>query len=689
MNILLSTSPHVRHPGVLQSDFQINPTVMLPFSPIGLLSLISAVRLSLQIEPTLFDLNRRIIDGTIPVGPGFYSSAAESLCSAAPDMMGFMTENESYHHILQISREVKRLRPSCIVVLGGPHASAVAAATLRSYDCIDYVLQGEGEVSFPELVRHCMEGDPRPVAGVWQRSTGGEVVFGGERSLIEDLDTLPYPAYELYQPDLEEEIFFEVGRGCPFQCTFCSTAPFWKRTHRVKSGTRIVEELLHVIRLYGCRRMHFIHDLFTTSNAWVREVCEALRRAGTPVRWTCSSRSDTVDAQLLELMAAAGCSAIYFGLESGSARILHEIRKHIDLAHSFDTLAHCQAAGIVVNAGFIGGFPGEDIHSLAETFDAYATALEMGCAPVHLFQFTPYEDSSIIGQLDARICTGHFLDLPLGHDLDIANRKLVASDAVLFGHYHRPWRREADGIGEELIDALEEFPPLVSSAILPTLALARLAGGMFEVFKRWVTWISNYNEARGAEPFRRCFGSPMLFVEFLVDQAQSVDEFPPSLISILRVIHMSHRIAGQEHAIMATTMANYRTGLMPDSWSVIELSTPLAMGDIVGQLEIDHDVEAILVAKPPDPLPEAQPGPMFLLWQRTAPGRVRLLKVDAFTFYAVRHLQKSACGAADILQAWVMDSGISLENRDLFACLDQLVEAARLGIIQKTPLGAG
>src|SRR5262249_54432490 len=98
------------------------------------------------------------------------------------------------------------------------------------------------------------------------------------------------------------------------------------------------------------------------------------------------------------------------------------------------------------------------------------------------------------------------------------------------------------------------------------------------------------------------------------------------------------------------------------------------------------DVEAILIAKPPDPLPEAQLGPMFLLWQRMVPGRIRLLKVDAFTFYAVHHLQKSACDAANILQAWLTERNSKLGRADLFACLDQLVEAARLGIIQEVPL---
>src|SRR5712692_8994509 len=102
MKVQLVTSPHVRHPAVLQSDFQVNQSVMNTFIPIGLLSLISSVRLAVSIEPSLYDLNRRIVDGTITLGSTFYANASEALCSQKPDLIGFMTESDSYHHVLQI-----------------------------------------------------------------------------------------------------------------------------------------------------------------------------------------------------------------------------------------------------------------------------------------------------------------------------------------------------------------------------------------------------------------------------------------------------------------------------------------------------------------------------------------------------------------------------------------------------------
>ena len=228
MRVQLVTSPHTRHPDVLQNDFAVTPAVMMTFIPIGLLSLVAAARESGVADPALFDLNRRTREGGITLSPDFYGSAADAICDTEPDVVGFMTENESYHHVLQICREIKARTPHVNVVLGGPHASAVAGPTLRAWECVDYVVAGEGESAFPDLLR-MLEGHADAVPGVWQRTSAGTPAFGGDRPLLTSLDTLPYPAYDLYRPDPGEEIFFEVGRGCPFQCTFCSTAPFWRR----------------------------------------------------------------------------------------------------------------------------------------------------------------------------------------------------------------------------------------------------------------------------------------------------------------------------------------------------------------------------------------------------------------------------------------------------------------------------
>src|SRR5207244_4124552 len=100
--------------------------------------------------------------------------------------------------------------------------------------------------------------------------------------------------------------------------------------------------------------------------------------------------TDTVDEHLLALMKKAGCSAIYFGLESGSARILREIRKDIPLSQSMEIITACRSLGIAPNAGLIVGFPSEDNASLRDTFSVYEQILRLGCRPAHIFAFCPF-----------------------------------------------------------------------------------------------------------------------------------------------------------------------------------------------------------------------------------------------------------------------------------------------------------
>ncbi len=678
MNIRLATSPHVRHPAVLQADFQPDPSVMITFIPIGLLSLIAAVRRNLRLQPELFDWNRLIVEGEIAPDAKFYETSAESLCKGSPDVIGLMTESESYHHVLQVCDTIKKILPQCLLVLGGPHASAVAFRTLEKHRSVDCIVQGEGESTFVELLATCLHGGGRPVPGSVGRDRDGAVISGGTRPQVPSLDSLDPPPYELYRPDAGEEIFLEVGRGCPFQCTFCSTAPFWKRQHRVKSPGRILQEIAEVRRLYGPRRVHFTHDLFTANQAWVREVCAALIRAGTPVRWTCSSRTDTVDEELLDLMARAGCDAIYFGLESGSARILKEIHKDIPVEHSFRILQACRDAGITPNAGFIGGLPSEDEASFTHTFDAFTQALRLGCSPVHIFLYTPYADSLMFRSFGETICTQHFLDLPLGPELDGKNRALIASDRILYGAFHRPLH---DSLGEELFDALEEFPTLVASVLLPTLFEARNAGGMFALFKAWISWIGRINDERRAATFRRYYGSPVQFCDFLLEYASARADSPVHLRSLLRVLRMNHLLAGSTR--IATTMANYRSQLASNEVRIVGLQSELSLGGVLGFLGVEHDISPAFSALPGGDLPAPNPGPLFLVWQRDDSGFVRLLQLDEFRFRAVQLLNEKPRMAAEIIADWVVAPG-GTGPADFHQLLGSLGTAIESGIITQT-----
>lgn len=664
MHVVLCTSPHIRHGSILQRDCAPHPEHMYSFVPAGLLLLLAVIRDTRpEYTATLYDINRRVRDNAIPLTDQFYEALAADICVSRPDVVGFMTECDSYHHILQIAHAVKQLRPACYIVLGGPHASVVAERTLQTCESVDAVVVGEGELTLPNLLDVVARRSPSPVAGAIIRSNG-RLEKGPSREIVDCLDELPIPAFELYQPiSADDEIFLEVGRGCPFKCTFCSTAPFFNRRHRVKSAERILREIREVRSRYGAKRIHFTHDLFTTKRAWVEEVCAVLSMAGSPVEWTCSARTDTVDEELLITMRKAGCSAIYFGLESGSTRILREIRKDIPLEHSFKILEQCASTGIKPNVGFIAGFPTEDAESLRDTFESFERALRMGIRPTHMFGFCPFAGASMYASLGDLTCTGHFIDLPLSMNLDAQNREIVSNDRELFGSYFRPPLPSVIDGDPSAMDSLDEFSPLVEAALAPSLSLARCVGGMYEVFSMWRRWICHHNDSRSAAPHRRGYGGAVEFGKFLLESLVHQSDATRADVEVATAVYMNLTVT-QSSGPSAATFAAYRSINVPrwDGSATLTLNHAIHKASVVETLALDFDVTPALLGVP---MAEYQQRPTFLVWQLIESEAVRLVCVDRPLFDVIK--QADAGGRiADVvlssLGAWSPGETASIDH---------------------------
>jgi pyruvate-formate lyase-activating enzyme len=673
MQIVLSTSPHVRHPFVLQREFTPDPSAMYTFAPVGLLSLCATLRNALPVDLVLFDLNQEIISGAIALDEHFYRNAAERICANNFDVLGFMTECDSYHHVLQIAEQVKQLRPECFLVFGGPHASAVARPTLERCPYIDAIGLGEGEYSFRDLIGTLSHGSSHCPPGVLRRDSQGSIVHGGPHELAKTLDELPIPAYDLYRGNPEEEIFIEVGRGCPFQCTFCSTAPFWERRHRVKSPERILSEVRLVQTLFQSRRVHFTHDLLTTDKQWVVRLCSTLIAAGAPVKWTCSARTDTVDRAMLEMMAAAGCDAIYFGIESGSQRVLREIHKDIPIEHSLNILRTCRDVGIKPNAGFIVGFPTESYDSLRDTFIAFERALELGSRPTHLFGFCPFAQSSLYGQLDELECHRHFLDIPITPEIDELNRERIASDPELFGSYFRPKAREFG----TLLYGVDEFSCLVEAVLLPAIELARASGGMLNVYEKWNSWIEKKNVARGVSPNQRFYGSPIAFCEFVIEELRAI--FPDShyIVQLAQVIHTNLKVAREWSGAPPTTMATHRSINLPKLSNEVSLSDQLRLNAVLATMRLDYDLTTLL-DEIPENAQEPKATPTYFMWHLTKDQDVQLSEVDPFLFSAAEQLKNGSQSVATLMVDWAQSSSQALDHDRLLRVLS---EAKTLGIV--------
>ena len=145
-----------------------------------------------------------------------------------------------------------------------------------------------------------------------------------------NLETLPIIEFPSELLKKVREIPIEVGRGCPFECTFCSTSHFWKKKFRLKSINKIISEIIHYAN-FGFATFNFIHDLFTLDKVFIVEFCTELIKSNLNIKWGCSARLDTLDEELIKLMSKAGCTGIYIGLETYSQSLQSKIKKNLTL----------------------------------------------------------------------------------------------------------------------------------------------------------------------------------------------------------------------------------------------------------------------------------------------------------------------------------------------------------------------
>jgi radical SAM superfamily enzyme YgiQ (UPF0313 family) len=274
-----------------------------------------------------------------------------------------------------IAKEIKAQRKDAVVILGGPQPSSVPGELLKAFDFIDVVAIGEGEITLEEMVRTGFEPDQfSKIPGLAYRTESG-ISINEKRALVQDMDELPYPDYSLirfedYQ-SVEGQQFLphvEVGRGCPYSCTFCSTALMWEKDFRVKSPKRILAEMESLYREHGFKDVDFIHDNFTTSKKFIMEFCEFMETHNTnKLTWNCSSRTDCIDVPRLERMHSVGLRGLFFGLESGSERMQKIIRKGLRFERFEPILLRANELGLNATTAFILGFPEETAADMDQT----------------------------------------------------------------------------------------------------------------------------------------------------------------------------------------------------------------------------------------------------------------------------------------------------------------------------------
>jgi len=469
-------------------------------APVGILSL-AAVLEEKGTAPHVVDLNRLYYrylrtEEHPKREADFCSFVVRHLEPLSFDVFGFSTICSSYPLTLRIAREVKRTHPDATILLGGPQATVVDVNTLKAFPFVDVIVRGEAEDTLPRLLDAVSGSCPYDgIQGITFRR-GDSVIRNVNAPVIHDLDELPLPAFHLY-PELKEchYVPLELGRGCPFACTFCSTNDFFRRNFRVKSPRRLIEQMRLVKERYAIATFDLIHDMFTVDRKKVVAFCEALLDSGEAFSWNCSARTDCVDDELIALMAKAGCRGIFFGIETGSSRMQTLINKGLDLSDSMRRIKTNNKHRIRTAVSLITGFPEETTDDLRDTVGFVIDSLRFDYAEPQLHLLAPLAETPIHARYrDQLVFDDIFSDMSYqGWRQDPADRSLIEAHSDIFPNFYaiptpgldRKYLKE---LREFILNGIQELRWLL-------VALHQASGDLTGVFEEWRGWLARRHGA--------------------------------------------------------------------------------------------------------------------------------------------------------------------------------------------------
>lgn len=306
----------------------------------------------------------RIIDGfTLDYSLKQFQAEIESF---DPQLVGITSTTPAIPQSYKLSKRVKKIDPEMVTMIGGPHVTFTPQQTLKECPSLDIVVRGEGEETIKELATALDQGDSwDPIQGITFRKDH-HLKSNPSRPFIEDLDQLPYPAYHLlpmeqYEREGRQYGMVMTSRGCPFNCSFCSSSKLFVKHWRARSSLNVVGELEMLKKDFGIKEVGFMDDTFTLNANRAKKICDLMIQKDLNLDWTCSSRVDTLDESLLRKLKQAGCHTIYLGLESGTQETLDRIGKGTTLNQGKKAVDLARKVGIEVLRSFILGIPGESL----------------------------------------------------------------------------------------------------------------------------------------------------------------------------------------------------------------------------------------------------------------------------------------------------------------------------------------
>ena len=358
-----------------------------------------------------------------------WNEVKDKILSFKPEWVGYTSYTANISAIKIISEKVRTVDPHIKQVVGGVHAT-LDKNLLNTLKSIDFSIQREGEEAFTALVENK---DPKTIPGVISRGKD-KLINTGIAPVIQNIDNLPLPEKEKFWgiPESERQnvdvSYICTIRGCPYKCTYCASPFHWDRkTTRLRSPESVIEEMKNLkekywqgtkydfsasanitdkesLKIEDNTLVYFVDDVFTVNKKRVKKLLRMMIDQKLGMRWKCEARADHLDDEICELMAEAGCERVKIGFESGSNRILSQVKKLETREEMLEGAAMLKKAKVPFSAYFMAGFPGETDDDVRETID-FAKKVEADYYSLSVL--APYYGTELYDQL---IANGHELD---------------------------------------------------------------------------------------------------------------------------------------------------------------------------------------------------------------------------------------------------------------------------------------
>ena len=349
-----------------------------PIFPTLGLTTIAAVALERGHEVEILDLSFK---------PYSWMEVKSKIVSYCPDVVGITSTTPLMNQLRDISILCKDISKNILVVGGGSHASAMPYESMAE-SFLDIVISGEGDFTFGDIC----DGMPlKEILGIYYRNSNNEILFTGNRPYIENLDTLPIPAWHLYKADEYKHrmsrllaktppvTMAEFSRGCIYKCDFCASKITMALGYRKKSPKRCAEEV-KIMHSLGWKEFLLADDIFTSHHKWAIDVCNAIADTGLDMAWSCTNgiRVESADEELFSTMKRAGCYRVSFGFESGSDEILKAFGKggQATIEQGHVAVNKARQSGIDTVGFFMLGLSPDTEESMNKTID-YARTLKL------------------------------------------------------------------------------------------------------------------------------------------------------------------------------------------------------------------------------------------------------------------------------------------------------------------------